>query len=57
MEDVKNLSERMKALQEKITKEEIAGASAKQLAKYLVQLDELKALMLLATTKKTSDKK
>lgn len=51
-----NLKERIKSLRNKITEEELAGASAKQLAKYLVQIDELKALMLVASTKESLQK-
>ena len=51
-----NLKERIKSLRNKITEEELAGASEKQLAKYLVQIDELKALMLVASTKESLQK-
>lgn len=37
---------RIKKLQEKINKESIKGVSTKQLAKYLVEVDKLKAMML-----------
>lgn len=50
-ENSRDLKEKIKLLRNKITEEELAGASAKQLAKYLVQIDELKALMLVASTK------
>ena len=55
-ENNRDLKEKIKSLRNKITEEELAGASAKQLAKYLVQIDELKALMLVASTKESLQK-
>mgnify|MGYP004598312005 FL=1 len=55
-ENSRDLKEKIKLLRNKITEEELAGASAKQLAKYLVQIDELKALMLVASTKESLQK-
>ena len=46
--DSKEITEKIKKLQEEIKDLELSGASSKQLAKYLVEVDKLTALMLAA---------
>ena len=44
----KEIAEKIKKLQEEIKDLELSGASPKQLAQYLVEVDKLTALMLAA---------
>ena len=46
--DSKEIAEKIKKLQDEIKDLELSGASPKQLAKYLVEVDKLTALMLAA---------
>ncbi len=46
--DSKEITEKIKKLQEEIKDLELSGASPKQLAQYLVEVDKLTALMLAA---------
>ena len=48
---------KIKELQTKINKEQIDGATPQQLAKYLVEVDKLKALMLVALKKSNEENK
>lgn len=51
-----DITKKIKELQAKIDKESIDGASPKQLAKYLVEVDKLKALMLATYKNKNNYK-
>lgn len=44
----KEIAEKIKKLQEEIKELELSGASPKQLAEYLIEVDKLTALMLAA---------
>lgn len=48
MEKNNEIAEKIKKLREEMKKQKLEGASAKQLAKYLVEVDRLTALMIAA---------
>ncbi|MBQ3408064.1 MAG: hypothetical protein IJH12_02520 [Clostridia bacterium] len=50
----KEIAERIRKLQKEIKEQELSGATAKQLAKYLIEVDKLTALMI-ATHRNNSE--